>query len=173
MCNLNSEGDLAAVSFSVYIDVFSQKTFDHSSRVPTLHLGSFVFSWLKMNRYNEGRGYFHRSIYFKGHVRLKDNGFCKGKGMFLYSAVSSPWDCSKRFTLHSQQTCSFHCHFDFSGKHSAMLELLREDYSFRYSPLSVARYSFTQLSELWQRGKSKIAKASKWQQEDSNPGCLN
>ena len=24
----------------------------------------------------------------------------KGKGMFLYSAVSGPYDCSKRFTLH-------------------------------------------------------------------------
>ena len=24
----------------------------------------------------------------------------KGKGMFLYSTVFSPWDCSKHFTLH-------------------------------------------------------------------------
>ena len=40
---------------------------------------------------------------------------------------------------------------DFSGKHSAMLHLLREDYLFKYPPLSVARDSFTQLSELRQR----------------------
>ena len=60
----------------------------------------------------------------------------------------------------------------FSGKHSAILQLLHKDYSFTYPPLSVARYSFIQLSELWQRGTNETAKASKWQQEDSNPGSL-
>ena len=39
--------------------------------------------------------------------------------------------------------------------------------------LSVARYSFIQLSELMQRGVNKIGKASKWQQEDSNLASLN
>ena len=34
--------------------------------------------------------------------------------------------------------------------------------------LSVARYSFIQLGELWQRGMNEIAKASKRQQEVSN-----
>ena len=43
-------------------------------------------------------------------------------------------------------------HLDFFGKHSAMLQLLHEDYSFT---LSVTRYSFIQLSELWQRGVNK------------------
>ena len=47
----------------------------------------------------------------------------------------------------------------FSGKHSAMLQLLREDYLFTYQPLYVARNSFIQLSEL-------IAQASIKQQED-------
>ena len=93
--------------------------------------------------------------------------------MFLCSAVSSPWDCSKHFTLHLQQTCSFQRHFDFSGKHSAMLQLLHEDCSFRYPSLSVARYLFMQLSELWQSGMYEIAKALKRQQEDPNPGSLN
>ena len=74
----------------------------------------------------------------------------KCKGTFLHSAVSSPWDYSKQFT--PWQTCSFQRHLDFSGKHSATLQLLREDYSFRYPSLSVARYSFVQLSELWKRG---------------------
>ena len=32
---------------------------------------------------------------------------------FLYSAASSPWDCSKRFTIHPWQTCSFQRHLDF------------------------------------------------------------
>ena len=53
-------------------------------------------------------------------------------------------------------TCSFQRHLDFSGKHSATLQLLREDYSFRYPPLSVARYSLIQLSELWQPGFSRL-----------------
>ena len=54
-----------------------------------------------------------------------------------------------------------------------MPQLLLEDYSFRNPPLSVARYSVLQLSELWQRGMKEIAKASKQQQEDSNPGSLD
>ena len=39
--------------------------------------------------------------------------------------------------------------------------------------LSVARYSFIQLSELMQRRVKKIGKASKWQQEDSNLASLD
>ena len=35
----------------------------------------------------------------------------------------------------------------FSGKHSAMLQLLHENYSFRYPPLSAARYLFIQTAE--------------------------
>ena len=56
---------------------------------------------------------------------------------------------------------------------TATLRLLREDNSFRCQSLSVARYSFIQLSELWQRGMDEITKASKRQQEDSNPGSLD
>ena len=70
-------------------------------------------------------------------------------------------------------TCTFQCHLDFSDEHSAMLQLLHEDYSFIYPPMSIARYSFIQLSELRQRGLNKIAKASKWQQEDLNTGSLD
>ena len=81
------------------------------------------------------------------------------KGMFLCSAVSSIYDCSKywiHFTLH--QTCSFQRHLDFSGKNSGSLQLLHEDNLFTYP--SVARHSFIQLSELWQRGVNEIAKTS-------------
>ena len=49
-----------------------------------------------------------------------------------------------------------------------MLQLLRKDYSFGCPPLSVAKYSFIQLSELWQRGMNEIAKALKQQQVDLN-----
>ena len=44
----------------------------------------------------------------------------KGKGMCLYSAVSSPLDSSKRFTLILHwQTCSFRHQLGFSWKHSS------------------------------------------------------
>ena len=54
----------------------------------------------------------------------------KVKGIILYSAVSS--------TLLP----------DCSGKHSATLHLLCEDYSLTFPRLSIARYIFIQLSEL-------------------------
>ena len=88
---------------------------------------------------------------------------------FLYSCPFR----SKRFTLHSWQTCAFHRQLDFSRKHSATLQLLREGYSFTYPPLSIARYSCIQLVELKQRGVNEIAKASKRQQEDANPSSLD
>ena len=37
----------------------------------------------------------------------------------------------------------------------------------------ISVYSFIQLSELWQRGVNEIAKVSKRQQQDSNPGSLD
>ena len=58
------------------------------------------------------------------------------------------------------QTCSFQRYLNFSGKHSATLQLFREDYSFRYPPMSAARYSFIQLSEIWQRGRNEITETS-------------
>ena len=36
-----------------------------------------------------------------------------------------------------------------------MLHLLREDYSFKFPLLFIARYSFLQPSELWRRGEVK------------------
>ena len=74
------------------------------------------------------------------------------------------------FTLHP---LALAVHYNFSGKNSATLQLLREDYAFKYPSLSIAKYSFIKLSELWQRGMNKIAKVSKQQQEDLNLGYLN
>ena len=58
-------------------------------------------------------------------------------------------------------------------KHSTTLQLMLEDYSFADPPLSVAMYSFIQLSELWQRGVNITANVSKRQQEGSNWGSLD
>ena len=58
-------------------------------------------------------------------------------------------------------------------KHSATLQLLREEYSFTYPPMPVARDSCIQLSELWQREANAIGKVSKRQQEDPNLGSVD
>ena len=98
----------------------------------------------------------------------------------VLSHIANPWACSKPFTLHPRQFIST------PSRHLwAMTQLMHQDYSFTYPPLSVARYSFIQLSELSvarysfiqlseleQRGVNKITKASKRQQKDLNPDSL-
>ena len=68
------------------------------------------------------------------------------KGMFLYSAVSSPLARSKHFTLLPWRTCSFRHQIDFSGKHSSQATI---------PPLLIARYLFIQ--SLGRRGKNENA----------------
>ena len=87
---------------------------------------------------------------------------CTAVCMFLYSAVSSTLDRSKRFTLLLPgQTCSFRNRFDLSGKHSSHAAITCEDYPLAFPPLSIARYSFIQLSALGHRGENKNDQASK------------
>ena len=82
--------------------------------------------------------------------------------MVLYSAVSSPLDRSKRFTLsspgrpvHSDTVLGFSC------KHYIATQQLRNDYSLTFPPLSIARYSFIQLSRLRRREVKENAQTSK------------
>ena len=51
-----------------------------------------------------------------------------------------------------------------------MLQLMREGCSYTYSPLSIARYSFIQLSELEQCRVKKLAQDFNTAAQDSNPG---
>ena len=82
------------------------------------------------------------------------------KGMFLNSAVSSPFDRSRSITLFLPwQTCSFRHQLGFSGKHSSHAAITHNDYSLTFPP--TARYSFIQLSELGRRGENKNAQTSK------------
>ena len=83
------------------------------------------------------------------------------KCMFLYGAVSSPLDRSQRFELHPWQTCSFGHQLHYSGKHSSHAAITREDCSLIFPPLSVARYSFTLLSELGRHGENENGQTSK------------
>ena len=60
------------------------------------------------------------------------------------------------------QTYLFQGHFNFSGKHQAMLKLLRKDNSLTYQPLW----------QPWQRGVIKLAKGSKRPQWNLKPGSF-
>ncbi|KAK2178784.1 hypothetical protein NP493_530g00018 [Ridgeia piscesae] len=54
-----------------------------------------------------------------------------------------------------------------------MLQLMREGCSYTYPQLSIARYSFIQLSELGQCRVKKIAQCSNTAAQDSNLGSLS
>ena len=65
----------------------------------------------------------------------------KGKGMVLYSAVSSPLDRSKRFTLFPLPDRPVHSDTNSPSLGSILaMQQLRNDYSLTCSPLSIARY---------------------------------
>ena len=70
------------------------------------------------------------------------------------------------FQEHFQQQrklnhAAFRHQLDFFEKHSSHAAITREDYSLTFLPLSVARYSFIQLSELGCREKNGNAQALK------------
>ena len=54
-----------------------------------------------------------------------------------------------------------------------MLQLMREGWSYTYPPLSIARYSFIQLSGLEQCRMKKLAQGFNTAAQDSNPGPLS
>ena len=81
--------------------------------------------------------------------------------MVLYSAVSSPLDRSKRFTL-SSPGIPVHSDTNSASLGSILaMQQLRNDYSLTFPPLSIARYSFIQLSRLMRREVKENAQTSK------------
>ena len=99
-------------------------------------------------------------------VYLRDDRVRINNNSGLNVKVSSNID---HFTLRPWQTCSFRHQLYFTGKNSAMLQLVLEDYSPIFPPPSIATYSFIQLSELGRRGANENEQASKRQQRgDSN-----
>ena len=56
---------------------------------------------------------------------------------------------------------------------SHMLQLMREDCSYIYPPLSIARYSFIQLIELEQCRVKTLTQGFNTAAQDSNPGSLS
>ena len=94
------------------------------------------------------------------------------KGKFLYSAVSSPQDHSKLFTVYfpDRPVQSDTISASLGSIQSYMLQLMRKGCSYTYPPLSVARYSFIQLSELEQCRVKKPAQGFNTTAQDLNLG---
>ena len=90
-------------------------------------------------------------------------GQCKKKVKVCFYIAQYP---VRFYTLHftTWHTCSFQYQHDISGKHSAILQLLCDDYSLTSPPLYIAWYSFIQLTELGRRGENGNAQTSKWLQ---------
>ncbi len=84
--------------------------------------------------------------------------------MFLYSAVSSLLDCSKRFTRHPLADLSVPAPTRLPWEAFSHAAIMRKDYSLTFPPLSIARYSFIQLTELGRRGENENAQTLKQQQ---------
>ena len=85
----------------------------------------------------------------------------KSKGSFLYSAVSSPLDRSKRFTLFAFPGRPVHSDTNSASPGSILVrqQLRAKTKSLTCPPLSIARYSFIQLSQLgpqWRERKCPI-----------------
>ena len=101
----------------------------------------------------------------------------KNKKMcFLYSALSSPLNRSKRFTLFALPDRPAHSDTNSAspGNILAMQQLRATTKSLTFPPLSLARYSFIQLSQLgrqWRERKYPIFETVA--KGDSNPGSLD
>ena len=80
----------------------------------------------------------------------------KGKGSFYIAQYPVRWTAQS--ALHfcpPCQTCSFRHQLGFSGKHSSDAALRAKTKSLTCPPLSIARYSFIQLSQLGRQCKER------------------
>ena len=99
----------------------------------------------------------------------------KSKGKFLHSAVSNHQDCSKHFTLYfpDRPVQSDTISTSLGSIQPYATINARRLLVHIYPPLSIARYSFIQLSELEQFRVKKLAQGFNTAAHDSNPGSRN
>ena len=98
------------------------------------------------------------------------------KRLFLYSAVSSPLDRSKRCRLFAFPGRPVHSDTNSASPGSilVMQQLRTTTKSLTFPPLSIARYSFIQLSQLGRQWRDrKCAIFENVAKGDSNPGSLD
>ena len=93
------------------------------------------------------------------------------KRKFLYSAVSNPQDCSKRFTLYfpGRRVQSY----IISTSLGSIQPYATINGRINTHHLFIARYSFIQLSELKQCRVNKLAQGFNTAAQDSNPGPIS
>ena len=105
-----------------------------------------------------------------------DQIYIYGKKDILYSAVSSPLDRSKRFTLFALPDRPVHSDTNSASPGSILArhQLRAKIKSPTFPPLSIARYSFIQLSQqVRQRRERKCPMFETVTKGDSNPGSLD
>ena len=86
---------------------------------------------------------------------------CVKTGIVYVAQYPVRWTVQRTLHFTLLKTCSFRHQLDFSGKRSSHAGIMREDYSLTFPPLSIARYSFIQLSGLRRRGVNENVKFSK------------
>ena len=107
----------------------------------------------------------------RSHPSVTKHLSCHQQGKVSSYIVQYPVLSILHFT--PSQTCSMKHHLNVFVKNSAMLQLMHEGCSYEYPPLSIARYSFLQLSELEQCRVNKLAQGFNTAAQDSNPGSLS
>ena len=98
---------------------------------------------------------------------------CKSKGKFLYYIVQYPVLRTVQSALHFTSLTDLFTQTPYRllwEASSHMLKLMREGYVYTYPPLSIARYSFIQVSELVQCRVKKVTQGFNTTAQDSNPG---
>ena len=72
------------------------------------------------------------------------------------------WTAQSALLFTPWQTYSFRYQLGFSRKHSSRAAITHEHYSLTFPPLSKARYSFIQMSDLECHGENENAQTLKW-----------
>ena len=81
----------------------------------------------------------------------------RSRSVLTWRSIKSSGLLKVLYTLLPWQTSSIEHHLNCSGNQSAILQLMCKGCSYKYPPLSIARYSFMQLSELEQCRVNKLA----------------
>ena len=104
----------------------------------------------------------------------QDMPTCWKKKVWFYIALY-PVHWTAQSALHFPPLADLFIPTPFSASLGSILAMqqLRNDYSLTFPPLSIARYSFIQLSRLRRREVKENAQTSKRYQRGSNPGSLD
>ena len=105
-------------------------------------------------------------------VQLNRLGYCKKKVKVWFYIALYPVHWTAQSALHFPPLADLFIPTPFSASLGSILAMqqLRNDYSLTFPPLSIARYSFIQLSRLRRREVKENAQTSKRYQRGFEPG---